>query len=166
MEKLIEKKLAERGVSIEKIAEIVYVLQERYVEGLTLMECREAVRAVFKKREVQHAVLTGIALDILAEKNALPSPLLEIIRNDESLYGIDEVLAFAITNVYGSIGLTNFGYLDKTKLGIIGELNNGKNKQVNTFLDDLIAAIAAAASARLAHSIDGNIYLNYLNESD
>jgi len=160
MEKLMEKKLAERGVSVEKISEIVYLLQERYVKGLTINDCREAVKAVLKKREVQHAVLTGLALDVLAEKNMLPYPLLDIIKKDESLYGIDEVLAFAITNVYGSIGLTNFGYLDKTKLGIIGELNNGKNKQVNTFLDDLIAAIAAAASARLAHSLNGTDYLN------
>ncbi|NLO89122.1 MAG: phosphatidylglycerophosphatase A [Clostridia bacterium] len=152
MEKLVEKKLLERGVSVEKIAEIVYLLQERYIKRLTINDCREAVKAVLKKREVQHAVLTGLALDVLAEKNMLPHPLVDIVKNDEGLYGIDEVLAFAITNVYGSIGLTNFGYLDKTKLGIIGRLNNEKNKQVNTFLDDLIAAIAAAASAKLAHS--------------
>jgi len=157
MEKLVEEKLLEKGISVGKIAEIVYMLQAEYVPGLTVDECRDAVKTVLKKREVQHAILTGLALDALAEEGMLPQPLLDIVKNDESLYGIDEVLAFAITNVYGSIGLTSFGYLDKTKVGIIGELNNRKGKRVNTFADDLVAAIAAAASARIAHSSRGPI---------
>jgi len=157
MEKLVEEKLLERGISVGKIAEIVYMLQAEYVPGLTADECQVAVKTVLKKREVQHAILTGLALDVLAEEGMLPQPLLDIVKNDESLYGIDEVLAFAITNVYGTIGLTNFGYLDKTKVGIIGKLNNRKGKRVNTFADDLVAAIAAAASARIAHSSRGPI---------
>jgi phosphatidylglycerophosphatase A len=95
--------------------------------------------------------LTGIALDKLAENDQLPNPLLDILKKDEPLYGIDEILALSITNVYGSIGLTNFGYLDKEKTGILKKLNN-KNNGVHTFLDDLVAGIAAAASARIAHS--------------
>ena len=55
-------------------------------------------------------------------------------------------------NVYGSIGLTNFGFLDKEKIGIIKELDCEKGERVNTFLDDLVAAIAAAAVSRIAHS--------------
>ncbi|EGD50017.1 phosphatidylglycerophosphatase A, partial [Thermoanaerobacter ethanolicus JW 200] len=62
--------------------------------------------------------MTGIALDKLAEKDMLEEPLLSILKKDEPLYGIDEILALSITNVYGSIGLTNFGYLDKVKPGI------------------------------------------------
>ena len=73
-----------------------------------------------------------------------------MLRNDDNLYGIDEILSLSIVNVYGSIGLTNFGYLDKLKPGIIGSINDKKNS-VNTFLDDIVAAIAAAASARIAH---------------
>ncbi|HEY8489236.1 MAG TPA: phosphatidylglycerophosphatase A, partial [Thermaerobacter sp.] len=58
-----------------------------------------------------------------------------------------------ITNVYGSIGLTNFGYLDKVKLGVIERLNNEKAQgRVQTFLDDLVAGVAAAAAARIAHN--------------
>jgi phosphatidylglycerophosphatase A len=56
-----------------------------------------------------------------------------------------------ITNVYGTIGLTNFGYLDKTKLGILAVVNDNP-QAVHTFLDDLVAGLAAAASARLAHN--------------
>lgn len=152
MKELVIRKLEERGVSIKNIAEIVYQLQSVYFPQLTMEDCFDAVQTVLQKREVQHAVLTGLALDTLAEQGMLGEPLLEIVQKDEPLYGIDEILALAITNVYGSIGLTSFGYLDKTKLGIIGELNEGKFESVNTFADDLVAAVAAAACARIAHS--------------
>lgn len=154
MKNLVIRKLEERGVPLEKIAEIVFDLQSVYFPHLTFESCYDAVQVVMKKREVQYALLTGMALDTLAEQGLLPEPLLGIIQNDEPLYGIDEIIALAITNVYGSIGLTSFGYLDKTKHGIIGELDEGKFEYVNTFLDDLVAAVAAAACARIAHSID------------
>jgi len=143
--------LNSRGVGIREIAEIVRYLQKPYSHDLTLAECVEAVESVIKKREVQYTIMTGIALDILAERKLLPWPLQEIVEKDEPLYGMDEVLAFGITNMYGTIGLTNFGFLDKQKKGIIGRLNANKKNHVNTFLDDLIAAVAAAASAKIAH---------------
>lgn len=144
--------LVQRGVELRDIAQVVLDLQRDFNDQLTLAQCLESVEAVVSKREVQHALLTGIALDMAAEAGDLPEPLLTILRNDDLLYGVDEVLALAITNVYGSIGLTNFGYLDKTKMGIIGQLNNHEGTgQVHTFLDDMVAGIAAAAAARLAH---------------
>ncbi len=150
-EKVIEK-LNEREVRIEDIAVLVYDLQKNYIPDVTMSECTRTVEEVLGKREVQTALLTGISLDVLAEKNLIEEPLLGIIKNDESLYGIDEILALSITNIYGSIGLTNFGYLDKVKPGILGKLNEDKHIKCNTFLDDLVAGIAAAACAKLAHS--------------
>jgi len=147
----VKKLLLQRGVRLEEISVLVYELQQKYVQ-LTLEECLENVEKVLEKREVQNAILTGIALDKMAEKNLLEEPLLSIIRRDEPLYGIDEILALSITNVYGSICLTNFGYLDKMKLGIIEELNSHKEDNVHTFLDDLVAGVVAAACARIAHS--------------
>jgi len=143
--------LANRGVDCEQIAEIVLHLQKEYYSELTLEECLYNVHQVLTKREVQNAVLTGIQLDILAEKKQLASPLLEMIVNDESLYGCDEILALSIVNVYGSIGLTNFGHIDKVKPGIIERLNDKTGGQVHTFLDDIVAAIAASACSRIAH---------------
>ncbi len=143
--------LSFRGVEIKDLAEIVYKLQKPYNLGLTVQECIESVEAVLEKREVQHAILTGITLDSLAEQGKLPEPLQTIIANDDPLYGIDEILALSITNVYGTIGLTSFGYLDKSKEGLIGSLNRGENGFINTFLDDIVAGLAAAASARIAH---------------
>lgn len=143
--------LESRGVKVEQIAEIVQALQSPYKPNLTIEECIESVETVLRKREVQYALLTGIALDQLAEEKKLPEPLQTILKTDHPLYGVDEILALGITNVYGSIGLTSFGYLDKVKMGVIGYLNQHKSDRVHTFLDDLVAGIAAAASARLAH---------------
>jgi phosphatidylglycerophosphatase A len=52
--------------------------------------------------------------------------------------------------VYGMIGLTSFGFLDKDKMGVIRELNDHPTG-IHVFLDDLVAGLAAAASARIAH---------------
>ena len=145
--------LSERGVELEQIAELVYFLQERYVPGLTKEECLFNVEFVLKKREVQNAIITGIELDKLAEKNQLSQPLNDILTKDEGLYGVDEILALSIVNVYGSIGFTNYGYIDKVKPGILKTLDDKSTGKVNIFLDDLVGAIAAAAASRLAHSI-------------
>lgn len=152
MKETVIKKLNDRGVYIDDIAVLVYELQKNYIPDISMSECKKNVEDVLEKREVQNAILTGISLDILAEKDIIEEPLLSIVKNDESLYGIDEILALSITNVYGSIGLTNFGYLDKIKLGILGKLNEDKHIKCNTFLDDLVAGVAAAACAKLAHS--------------
>lgn len=144
--------LHQRGVNIEDIAELVMLLQGDYIEDLEMKDCIRSVERVLAKREVQNAVLTGIQMDIFAEQGKLRSPLQEIIEYDEGLYGCDEILSLSITNIYGSIGMTNFGYIDKIKPGILKRLNNKKDGEIHTFLDDIVGAIAAAASSRIAHS--------------
>ncbi|HHW44178.1 phosphatidylglycerophosphatase A [Desulfofundulus thermobenzoicus] len=151
LKKLVVERLARRGVSLEDMAALVYFVQKKYIDRLTMEDCRSSVEHVLEKREVQNAILTGLSLDEMAERGFLEEPLSSMVRSDDGLYGIDEVLALSIVNVYGSIGLTNFGYLDKMKPGIIGQVNDRKGKKVNTFLDDLLAAVVAAAAARLAH---------------
>lgn len=152
LEKKARQLLDERGVSIESIAELVMFLQKPYITNLTLETCVENVNGVLTKREVHNAIITGIQLDILAEEKKLMEPLQEILAEDEGLYGIDEILALAIVNVYGTIGFTNYGYIDKVKPGILASLNSHEGPQVHTFLDDIVGAIAAAAASRLAHS--------------
>ncbi|MZQ84986.1 phosphatidylglycerophosphatase A [Paenibacillus sp. 5J-6] len=142
--------LQKRGVTVEQISEIVFKLQKPYNDHLTEQECTDSVMAVLAKREVQYTLYTGIALDELAEKKLLPEPLQSILEADEPLFGVDETLALGIVHVYGMIGLTSFGYLDKEKMGIIRTLNDDKSS-VHVFLDDLICGLAAAASARIAH---------------
>ncbi|MGM0123473.1 low temperature requirement C protein [Enterococcus sp. AZ194] len=152
LEKKARNLLVERGVGIQDIAELVMFLQKQYIVGLTMDTCIASVDAVLVKREVHNAIITGIQLDILAEEQQLLQPLQNIIEEDEGLYGIDEILALSIVNVYGSIGFTNYGYIDKVKPGILAELNSHEGPRVHTFLDDIVGAIAAAAASRLAHS--------------
>ncbi|HLR62756.1 MAG TPA: phosphatidylglycerophosphatase A [Lentibacillus sp.] len=144
--------LSERGVTIEDIGDLVYYLQADYHDDLSMEDCQFNVEQVLGKREVQNAILTGIQLDRLAEENKLDEPLQRTIEVDESLYGIDEIVAFSIVNVYGSIGFTNYGYIDKQKPGILKHLNDKSTEECHTFLDDIVGAIAAAASSRLAHA--------------
>lgn len=147
----VYQKLEERGVSMEDIALIVREMQLPYHPDLTLETCLESVHAVLQKRELQHAILVGIELDVLAEKGMLSEPLQSIIESDEGLFGCDETLALGSVFGYGSIALTTFGHLDKQKVGIIKRLDTKNGNGVHTFLDDLVASIAASASSRLAH---------------
>lgn len=144
--------LEERDVQLEEIAELTFFLQIDFYPDVTMEECMENVKTVLTKREVQNAILTGIQLDLLAEKDILREPLLQMVKYDEGLYGIDEVMSLAILNVYGSIGFTNYGYIDRLKPGILCRLNSKSDGKIHTFLDDLVAAVAAAAAARLAHT--------------
>lgn len=145
--------LQKRGVTVLDIAKIVHKMQSPYNNGLDMAACIESVEAVLNKREVQHALLVGIELDMLAEKKMLSEPLQRIVESDEGLFGCDETLALGSVLGYGSIAVTTFGYLDKEKVGIIGKLDSRAGEQVHTFLDDLICGIAASASSRLAHRI-------------
>lgn len=150
---IVKDMLSKRGVELIDIAELTCDLQKPYIPNIDLETCLTHVERVVMKREVQHAVLTGLELDMLAEQGLLSEPLSEILLSDYGLYGIDEIIALAIVNVYGTIGLTNFGYVDKLKPGIIGRLDEeGKAEgRCNTFLDDIVGAIAAAAASSIAH---------------
>jgi len=145
------KKLQERGVTIQDIAEIVHKMQAPYNQELTLEQCADSVMKVLAKREVLHALLVGIELDTLAEQGKLSEPLQSIVAADEGLFGCDETLALGSVLGYGSIAVTTFGYLDKDKIGIIKQLDTKIGHGVHTFLDDLVASIAASASGRIAH---------------
>ncbi|CAM3615415.1 phosphatidylglycerophosphatase A [Erysipelothrix urinaevulpis] len=145
--------LNERGVLVSDIVDCVVYLQKEFVKNIDRDEVTEIVKGVLNKREVQHALLTGINIDIQTENNKFGSERIQnIIMTDEGLYGIDEVLAYGICNLYGSIALTNYGYIDRVKPGIIAKLNDATDGKCHTFLDDIVGAIAAAAASKLAHS--------------
>jgi len=150
---IVVEKMRKRGVELAEIADLAYDLQGKHIKGLTKETCLEHVERVVRKREVQNAILTGLELDRLAENGAMEQPLRDMLLNDYGLYGVDEVLALAIVNVYGSIGFTNFGYVDKMKPGVIAKIDRmGKETEAcHTFLDDIVGAIAAAAASSLAH---------------
>lgn len=146
--------LEERGVTVQDIAECSCYLQKRYIPDLTPERMEESVLRVIHKQEVQCAIMTAVELDRMAERGQMQDKELEtMLRQDDGLYGVDEVLAYGICNEYGSIALTNFGFIDKEKHGIIDKLNReGKGgKRCTTFLDDIVGAIAASAASRFVH---------------
>lgn len=147
------QRLVDRGVTVADIAEIVYLMQSPYTSDLEMKTCIESVEAVLEKREIQHAILVGTELDILAEKRMLSEPIQSIIESDEGLFGCDETLALGSVFGYGSIAVTTFGHLDKQKVGIVKKLDTKVGSHVHTFLDDIVCSIAASASSRLAHRL-------------
>ena len=69
--KITKERLEERGIEISDIAKIVYDLQIPYSPHVTYETCLESVEMVLAKREVVHAVLTGLALDKMAMEKKL-----------------------------------------------------------------------------------------------
>lgn len=150
----VKKLLLDRGVTVESMAKIVYKLQKKYMEDVTIEQCCEVLESILTKREVQNTIMTGIAIDVAAEKGLIEDRyLLDMLKRDEGLYGLDEILPLGIVNLYGTIAFTNFGFLDKEKLGIIKELDNKKGK-INVFLDDIVAGLCGAACSKMSHSFN------------
>ncbi|KAE9562753.1 hypothetical protein ATN91_00905 [Companilactobacillus kimchii] len=148
----IIRNLSDRGVQLDDIAEIVMFLEKDYIPGLNTEIAIHAIKKVLHKREAQNAIMTGIELDVLAEKGLLSGPMQRIMRTDESTYGIDENMAITLASLYGSVSVTNYGYVDKLKHGILAKLNDKSTGKINVFLDDLVGAIAAGACGWLAHN--------------
>src|SRR5690625_2322199 len=97
-----KRALGDRGVKISELAEIILDLQSSHTKNINKDIALENIYGVLKKREIQHAILTGIMLDELIEKGHIDSPIANLIKNDDKLYGVDETLALSITNCYGS----------------------------------------------------------------
>ncbi len=38
--------------------------------------------------------------------------------NDSGVFGVDEGIALNIANIYGTIGITNYGFVDREKTGV------------------------------------------------
>lgn len=143
------------GITVDKMAEIVYRDQKPYIDNLTEREANWAVSRVLNKTEFQDGLLVAIYLDKMAQRFNLMrehDPLMNRLIDDHPNFGADEHLAMSLAGLYGSIATTNYGYIDKTKPGIVGELNDmGKSGEyVTTMMDDMIGAIIASAEAKLA----------------
>lgn len=144
------KELEKKGVTPKKIAEITYELEHDFLPYYTLTEYEVTVIDVLHKREVLNNIMVALNLDNLATKGLLDQPLQEIVEQDSGVFGVDETLATQIANIFGSIGVTNYGYVDRVKPGIIGKLDNSQG-EVNTFIDDVVGGIASAVAGKLAH---------------
>ena len=156
MQKLNTEKLLERGVTIEEIAQIAYNQQAKYNSKINMKDCIESVEKILSLRDVFHLLQLGAEIDRLTEEKAFKGPIQDIMDNDLGVFGIDEIFGLDIARLYGAIGQTNFGDIDVNKPGIVAKLNEeGKSgsKRCHTFLDDIVGAIAAAASTRVAQIV-------------
>lgn len=153
MQKINTDKLLERGVTIEDIAQIAYKQQYRYNKDIKMDDCIESVEKILSLRDIFHLLQLGAEIDRLVEEKAFKGPIQDIMSSDLGVFGVDEIFGLDIARLYGAIGQTNFGDIDVNKPGIVAKLNEeGKADKPNchTFLDDIVGAIAAAASTRVA----------------
>jgi len=156
MQRLNIEKLLERGVRIEDIAEISYHQQKRYNDSVKMEDCIESVLKILSLRDIFHILQLGAEIDRLTEECKFTGPIQDIMRYDLGVFGVDEILGLDIARLYGAIGQTNFGDIDVNKPGIVAKLNDdgkGDKLHCHTFLDDIVGAIAAAASTRVAQII-------------
>ena len=145
------KTLKENGISVHDIALIAYNQQSKYIKDIPMSVCEESVLKILSLRDVFHHVQLGSEIDRLANLGMFQGPIQDILSSDLGLFGIDELVGLDIAGLYGVIGQTNFGDIDVNKPGIVHELNEqGKNGRCFTFMDDIVGAIAAAASTRVA----------------
>ena len=159
MERLNIEKLNERGVSVEEIALVAYNQQLKYNPTVSMDECIISVKKILSLRDVFHLLQLGAEIDRLAEAGLLQGPIQDIINYDLGVFGIDEIFGLDIARLYGAIGQTNFGDIDVNKPGIVAKLNHdgkGDKESCHTFLDDIVGAIAAAASTRVSQIISEN----------
>lgn len=146
------KRLEKRGVTIDDIANVVYnFLTEQKKIKVSFAECRNTIYEIFDKRETLHKIILGIDIDEIAEKKIWDSPIFDVIRGDDGLFGVDELFGINISDLYGSNGYSSFGYFDKVKPGIINNLDSNQ-EHTHTFLDDLVCGIASAASSKIIHN--------------
>ena len=151
--------LEERGVSVQDIAEVAFAQQSKWSKDISIQDCIESVEKILSLRDTFHILQLGAEIDRLTEDNLIKEPLRTILHEDLGLFGIDELFGLEIAGLYGTIGKTNFGDIDVNKPLIVGTLNHdgkGESDACHTFLDDIVGAIAAAASTRVAQMANEN----------
>ncbi len=154
--------LKKRGVEINDIAVITYNQQSKYTKDIKMEDCVDSVLKVLSYRDIFHHIQLGAEIDRLVEEKMFQGPIQDILYHDLGLFGIDEVMGLDISGIFGVIGKTNFGDIDINKPGIVDKLNEEGKKEgkCHTFLDDIVGAIAAAASTRVAQVINEEVAKN------
>lgn len=146
----VVQELDKRDINVQTVGNAAYQMQHQYYPNVTVEQFGRELNEVLKKREVLNILATGLALDNLAQSKQLPEPLQEIVENDLGEYGVDELLAIGLSQLYGTISTTNYGHADKEKIGLALKLDNSFGK-INTYADDLFLALSSAVVGRFGH---------------
>lgn len=145
----VQKELRKRGITAYSIGEIAYEMQHEYLPDYEISDFSEQFNEVLKKREVLNLLAFAFELDNLANKGAFSEPIQSIIENDAGFWQIDEILASSLAQLFGMLAITNYGYLDKKKLGIAKALDGANS--ITVFSDDIVSALASAVIGRCGH---------------
>ena len=151
------KTLLERTVTVDEIAEVAFRQQAKWSDNITMGEAVESVEKILSLRDTFHLLQLGAEIDRLTDEKVFKGPIYDILKKDLGMFGIDELFGLEIAGLYGTIGKTNFGDIDVNKPLVVDRLNeDGKHEggMCHTFMDDIVGAIAAAASTRIAQVIN------------
>lgn len=149
------------NVTVMDIATIAHQQQSKYYKGVDINLCVESVEKILTFRDVFHHIQFAAEVDRLAEEKMFKGPIQDILYYDLGLFGLDETLGLDVARNYGAIGQTNFGDIDVNKRGVVARLNDDGKKDgvVHTLMDDIVGAIAAAASTRVAQVMNEDLAL-------
>lgn len=145
----VQKELHKRGITAYSIGEIAYEMQHDYLPDFKIENFAKQFNEVLKKREVLNLLAFAFELDNLANKGMFSEPIQNIIENDAGFWQIDEILASSLAQLFGMLAITNYGYLDKKKLGIAKQLDEADS--ITVFSDDIVSALASAVIGRCGH---------------
>lgn len=145
----VQKELRKRGITAYSIGEIAYEMQHDYLPDFKIENFAKQFNEVLKKREVLNLLAFAFELDNLANKGMFSEPIQNIIENDAGFWQIDEILASSLAQLFGMLAITNYGYLDKKKLGIAKQLDEADS--ITVFSDDIVSALASAVIGRCGH---------------
>ena len=159
MLKMNVETLKSRTVSVMEIAEVAFRQQSKWSKTISLQQCVDSVEKILSLRDTFHILQLGAEIDRLTDEGAFQGPIQDILKTDLGMFGIDELFGLELAGMYGTIGKTNFGDIDVNKPLVVDRLNgDGKHEGglCHTFLDDIVGAIAAAASTRVAQITNEN----------
>lgn len=145
----VQEELYKRGITAYSIGEIAYEMQHDYLPDYEISDFAEQFSEVLKKREVLNLLAFAFELDNLANKRMFSEPIQNIIENDAGFWQIDEILASSLAQLFGMLAITNYGYLDKNKVGIARRLD--EEDSITVFSDDIVSALASAVIGRCGH---------------
>lgn len=145
----VQEELYKRGITAYSIGEIAYEMQHDYLPDYEISDFTEQFSEVLKKREVLNLLAFAFELDNLANKRMFSEPIQNIIENDAGFWQIDEILASSLAQLFGMLAITNYGYLDKNKVGIARQLD--EEDSITVFSDDIVSALASAVIGRCGH---------------
>lgn len=145
----VQEELHKRGITAYSIGKIAYEMQHDYLPDYEISDFAEQFSEVLKKREVLNLLAFAFELDNLANKRMFSEPIQNIIENDAGFWQIDEILASSLAQLFGMLAITNYGYLDKNKVGIARRLD--EEDSITVFSDDIVSALASAVIGRCGH---------------